>query len=90
MAESPRGWAPTCNLPLGCLIAVVTVADCVPVEELWSTLSEQERAFGNYKPGRFGVILERVERLPEPIPFSGQQGFFPVSVELLRGTSYAS
>jgi hypothetical protein len=47
-----------------------------------------ERAFGDFKPGRFAWVLEDVVRLPEPIPARGHQGLWewdqyaePVSAE---------
>jgi len=33
-----------------------------------------EIALGNYAPGRFGWVLECIQPLPTPIPYSGHQG----------------
>lgn len=37
---------------------------------------EPERSFGDYTPGRWAWWLERVYRLPEPIPAKGSQGLW--------------
>lgn len=34
-----------------------------------------QQDFGDFRPGRFGWILENVERLETPVPFSGGQGW---------------
>ena len=46
-------------------------------------LTNQELALGDFSPGRYGWVLANVRRLPEPIPWRGQQGLFNVPVELL-------
>jgi len=67
--------------PLGAIIATACIVDCVRTERLHP--SEQEDAFGNFAPGRFGWILRDVVALADPIPFKGAQGFFDVPGELL-------
>jgi hypothetical protein len=37
-------------------------------------LSSEEGAFGNYAPGRFGLVCDNVFRLPRPVPFKSRQG----------------
>ena len=66
---------------LGCIVAVVSLADCVPVEKCSSLggpkdkwLTPKEEAFGDYSPGRYGWITGNRFRLPRPIPFKGGQG----------------
>lgn len=34
----------------------------------------QERAFGNYGPGRYGLVFEDMVKLKTPIPFKSRQG----------------
>lgn len=73
-------------LPLGAVVAVVTVADCRPTGRTLSSypfapewLPEEgspERAFGDYRPGRYGWFLENILRLPEPVPAKGRQGLW--------------
>ena len=79
-------WHPSNNdLPLGCVIATCELVgvdmfdrfidDHKPM--LWGKaghvfeLTEQERAFGDYSYGRYGLFLANVKLLPEPIPARG-------------------
>jgi len=39
-------------------------------------ISDQERAFGNYTPGRFMWILENIRELKHPIPAKGALGLW--------------
>lgn len=55
-------------LVTGAIIGKVTLVDCVPTESLDGKISKQERAFGDYSPGRFAWILENPIRLKQPIP----------------------
>lgn len=41
-----------------------------------ATLSAQERAFGNYTPGRYAWVFGDVLKLPEPIPATGRLGLW--------------
>ena len=61
-------------LPLGVVVAVTRITDCLPIEELRArTLSEQELYFGNYADGRYGYLTEGLRRVREPIPMRGWQ-----------------
>lgn len=74
------------DLPLGALVCVADLVDCVPTETLKPT--EPERSFGDYSAGRFGWILENIRALPAALPYRGGQGLFCVSIDLeaaLRG-----
>jgi hypothetical protein len=77
------------ELPLGALIATIVVHRCSAMTaESIATLEQRdpdERAFGFYSPGRFAWVLRDVERLEQPIPFTGRQGIFDVPDELLHG-----
>jgi hypothetical protein len=50
---------------------------CVSTEELLRSnvyeadMTEQEKCFGNYDPGRWGWMLADVELLPKPVPAKG-------------------
>jgi hypothetical protein len=70
-------------LPRGSIIGTVEIIDCVPVESLYSTLAEQERAFGDYSRGRYAWKLANPVMFNKPIPCKGQQGFW--TVELMEG-----
>lgn len=67
------GYESVGDLPLGAIVAVGRLVGCRPTEELRIHLSEQERAFGDYSPGRWAWIFEDVHRLPEPIPANGSR-----------------
>jgi activating signal cointegrator 1 len=64
------------DLPFGAIVAVGKLIACHRVEDIRDTLSEQERAFGDYRDGRFAWELELTERLETPIPAVGKQGFW--------------
>lgn len=68
-------------LPLGAIVAVCTLEDCCPTDLLGGLprddrLTEQEAAFGDYQPGRWGWILGNVRALSEPIPCKGRLGLW--------------
>lgn len=64
-----RGW----TLPFGAVVGLVRVVECVPTERLRPTLTDRERAFGDYSPGRFGWVTDRNAVLPTPVPLTGRQ-----------------
>jgi len=45
-------------------------------------LDDQERALGNYSPGRYAWMLHNVQPLPEPIAAIGKQGVWEAEVTL--------
>ncbi len=63
-------------LPLGAVVGTVEIVDCVPVEEIADTLTERERALGDYSPGRFAWVLRNPVMFDKPIPARGQQGWW--------------
>ena len=78
------------HLPLGAIVAVCNLVDCkiigVPPSGIPEILHEdnmsfvpilgQERAFGDYSPGRYAWLLADVRALPEPIPAKGALGLW--------------
>lgn len=77
------------SLPLGCIIAIRELIDCVPTAYLvdgpdWRFRAippgcppgPQERYFGDYSPGRFAWITKDVQRLTAPIPAKGALGLW--------------
>jgi hypothetical protein len=65
----------TNELPFGAVVAVAELSDCyrfdprnIPAQ------GEDERAFGDFAPGRFGWRLVNVRRLSQPVGCRGQQG----------------
>lgn len=67
-------------LPFGAVLAVATLADCVPVERVRDGLSLNERAFGDYTTGRFAWLFEDVRPLSRPFPLKGHQGLFMAEI----------
>lgn len=83
-------------LPKGAIVAACELVDCVPTEYirlvkiirpvqkpgyqwLWT---ENEKAFGDYSPGRFAWLLADIRALPEPIPAKGKLGLWTWEGEL--------
>jgi activating signal cointegrator 1 len=62
--------------PLGAILCVCRLVDYHPTELIRSSLSDQERAFGNYDDGRFAWELEVLKVPPAPIPAKGAQGIW--------------
>jgi activating signal cointegrator 1 len=71
-ARALRG---TGTMPFGAVIGVVTLSGIEPVDAILD-ISEQERAFGNYEPGRFAWLLDNIRALPRPVPCRGHQQLF--------------
>lgn len=76
-----------------CIIGVVNIIACHPLQprswqkgifEVFPDLDNpQERAFGNYDPGRYGFLAQETFALPTPIPFVSRQGKFLEVPELI-------
>lgn len=72
--------------PLGYVLATCNLVNCIPTEVVdnagnvfgvsLETLSAQERAFGDYAPGRYAWILENVKELKTPVPAKGSLGLW--------------
>jgi len=63
------------SLPLGQVIATARIVDCLPASELSQGLSVQELEFGNYAAGRFGFVLQDIQRI-DPAPARGALSFW--------------
>ena len=63
------------GLPLGAVIAVVTLIDVRRITPE-SVPAEPERSFGDYTPGRFAWRIDEVQRLPEPVAAKGALGLW--------------
>lgn len=66
------------DLPMGTVLGIVRLLDCVPVETMQGhgEPGDQERSFGDYSPGRYAWPLEVVEAFDSPIPARGMQGLW--------------
>jgi hypothetical protein len=66
------------RLPLGAVIAVVDLTDCVWATHVSSEVGAIERLYGDYSPGRFAWKLENIRALAVPIGWKGALGLqFP-------------
>lgn len=67
-------------LPLGAIIAVVQVADCLSttVAMVHGQIDVREEAFGDYGPDRFAWRLDDAQRLALPIGHGGALGIWAV------------
>jgi len=64
--------------PLGEIVSVTTLVDCIPTEKVRDGLTRCERAMGNYEDGRFAWITKDLTRIRPGIPFRGMQGLKPL------------
>ena len=65
------------NLPLGAIVGKVNVVDCRPTYDAYfETLEFEEEMFGNYEPGRYGIICDLPILFDEPISTRGFQGLW--------------
>jgi hypothetical protein len=65
------------HLPLGCIVAVAELVVCVPTIACVA-ISSQERAFGDYSPGRWAWGFLNIRRLREPISCRGALSLWTV------------
>lgn len=80
-------------IPLGRVVGLVKVVACYSTTGSttggpWrGLLTDEERAFGDYSPGRYGWVCDRYRPLPDPLPLRGFQGVWewaaPAEVEAL-------
>lgn len=71
------------ELPIGVIVAVVDLQDCIPgdpakSEELRNIFARRpnEERYGGYGPGRVAWLLENVVALERPVEARGAQGLF--------------
>ncbi len=76
-------------IPTGCVIGTARLVGCERIDRNFRingllitreqdtfTMTDMEREFGNYEPGRFAWILEDSKPLPKPIPAKGALGLW--------------
>lgn len=67
----------SCNLPLGQILAITVLSDCLRIEEDFPfILSEDERAFGDFSLGRYAWFLDVPRILTPSISVRGRQGLW--------------
>ncbi len=64
------------RLALGAVIAVATLVDIVPAEEVVYEISAIERLYGDYTAGRWAWKFADVHELDEPVPALGHPGLW--------------
>lgn len=74
--EHALGRLQVTGLPIGAVIAMARLTDCVPTEEIRDQLCGLERRYGDYAFGRWAWVLKDIEPLPEPIPARGALGLW--------------
>lgn len=84
------------NIPMGAVVAVADLWDCRPLcifnargahqnsLRTWIPVSAQEHAFGDFNPGRYGLMLRTVRRLDQPVPCRGMPGMFDLPADVER------
>lgn len=77
------------RLPLGAVLGVVELVDCIPTGGWCKTLPEPARTFGDFSPKRFAWKLANPRLFPVPVPARGYQGLWDLEIDLaaaLAGT----
>jgi hypothetical protein len=70
-----------CGFPHGCVIAITTLIDCIPIEAIaddprWGNrINRRESFLGDYTPGRFAWILGTAMAI-DPDPAKGALGLW--------------
>lgn len=75
------------SLPQGAIVAVSTLTAVIQTNPGGGLagLTDMERAFGNYAPGRFAWLLADVINLNDaPVPAKGRQRIWPVPADLVE------
>ena len=88
--RSHQNRVPDLGLAFGAVIGFAILEKVIATEDLLEGLSPQERAFGNFKPGRYAFLYERPVRLATPIPCRGKLGLFEVDAEIHEAVSCQS
>jgi hypothetical protein len=72
-------------LPLGAVLGSVELVECCRVEELdLDTLSADEQALGDFRPGRWAWRLGDPRALPAPLAITGKLGVFPLPASFFK------
>lgn len=72
------------ELPRGKVIATCDLIDVYPTELIAPLMTETERQWGIYTPGRFAFCLTNIRRLRKPFDYRGGQGWFNVPDEFIE------
>ncbi len=80
---SALGRAPVIALARGAILGSVEVVDCVEAVTL-TELNDREKAFGDFRAGRWAWRLRAPLLFPEPVPYRGRLGVYDVGEEVLH------
>lgn len=70
------------NLPLGAIVGMVDVIECHRTEHVYfHGNTPQENFFGNFAPGRYGIVCRNPREFEKPIPMRGFQGLWNYEME---------
>lgn len=69
-------------LPLGAIVAVAQLTRCREARAVYCSLTEADRAAGNFAAGRWAWTLDHVQPLLPPQSAVGRQGLFNFSLDL--------
>lgn len=69
------------------ILGSVDIVGCYPIEKFYGGKFDTplERAYGDWTPGRFGIILANPKRLEMVVPVRGHQGFWYMDKRLFAG-----
>lgn len=70
-------------LPYGAVVAVVHVIACRDTSEVRDRVTAQERMCGDFRPGRFAWMFQRVQKLRSPVAWRGAQGIFELPLSIV-------
>jgi hypothetical protein len=73
------GWDYRQALPRGAVIGTLVLAETLPMAAA-EPASAADHCAGDWTPGRFAWRTEAPQRLEQPIPVKGRQGWFSVDV----------
>ena len=72
------------DLPMGCIVGVCRVVDCVSTVSIRNSVSEQEYSLGDFGIGRYAIKVEGAVLLKSPVPMRGMQGIVNVPADVVR------
>lgn len=64
------------TLPTGAIIGTCELTECWKIKEGPLLISEKERAFGDYRPGRYMYMLDKPLRWVMRVPAKGKLGLW--------------
>lgn len=75
------GYKGPAELPRGYVIGIVELVDILSTNRIGPMdISEEERKFGDFRPGRYAWKMANPTRLPLPFVMSGRLGLFEINL----------